>query len=147
MLNEHYLMKFGGLSEIEVAKVSEILNLEGIPFSVDRDQEIEEFNSASMKNDLRHFRPPNISTHILAVAIEDQDFQKISESGKLKLLDLGITDIAPSPEDFQSFTGTTLHKELLKEPNRLVVANFKHQIIIGGGLFLALYLMKYIFGF
>lgn len=80
-------MKFGGLSESEVSKISSILTEEGIEFSVGKDQEIEQFNSGSMKNNLRHYTPPNISTHILAITIEDEHFSKISEQSKIKLLD------------------------------------------------------------
>ena len=65
-------MKFGGLSEKDVSGISMILEGDGIPFSIDKDEEIEEFNSASMKNDLRHYTPPNISSHILAVTIVDE---------------------------------------------------------------------------
>jgi hypothetical protein len=109
-------MKFGGLSESEVSNISFILNNEGIPFSVGVDQEIEEFNTASMKNNLRHYTPPNISTHILAITIEDEDFSKISHSGKSLLLGLGITDEAPAPEDFSPSTGKSIHQDLIAGP-------------------------------
>src|SRR5690606_17777868 len=111
-------MKFGGLSESEVKLISDILSGEGIPFSIDKDGEIEEFNQSSMKNNLRHYAPPNISTHILAIAIDDDHFHQISDAGKLKLLDFGITDQAPSPEDFKPYTGNSIHKELVTGPVR-----------------------------
>ncbi len=133
-------MKFGGLSEKEVSAISKILEHDGIPFSIDKDQEIEDFNSASMKNDLRHYTPPNISTHILAVTISDEDFQKISEGTKAKLLPFGITDQVPSPEEFIPQTGESIHRELLKGPNRMIGVNFKHQLIVGA-LFMAGYLI------
>lgn len=123
-------MKFGGLSENDVEKISDVLNAEGITFSISSDDEITEFNTSSMKNDLRHFAPPNISTHVLQMSIQDEDFMKISEQGKQKLLDFGITDQAPAPEDFKPFTGQTIHKELVDGPKKLVASNFKHQLIV-----------------
>ncbi len=138
-------MKFGGLSEKEVLGISSILEGEGIPFSVDKDQEIEEFNSASMKNDLRHYTPPNISTHILAVTIGDEDFQKISAAAKAGLLDYGITDQLPSPEEFIPQSGESIHKELLKGPNRMIGVNFKHQLIVGAIVFGAYLVYEYVF--
>lgn len=137
-------MKFGGLSEKEVAGISKILEAEGISFSIDKDQEIEEFNSASMKNDLRHYTPPNISTHILAVTIGDEDFQKISTTSKAKLLVFGITDEVPAPEEFIPQTGESIHKELLKGPNRMIGVNFKHQLIAGAVLLAAYLYYEYV---
>lgn len=135
-------MKFGGLSEKEVKQITDILNLEGISFSVIKDDEIEDFNKASMRNNLRHYAPPHISTHILAISIEDEDFHKLSDSGRLKLLELGITDEAPAPEDFQPHTGETIHKELVEGPIRMVAFNFKHQLILGLLILLAFYLFN-----
>jgi hypothetical protein len=135
-------MKFGGLSEHEVTKISDILNAEGITFSISKDSEIEEFNSISMKNNLRHYTPPNISTHVLQISIEDEDFQKISESGKSKLLEFGITDQAPSPEDFEPFSGNTIHKELAEGPKRMIAFTFKHQLIAGLLLLAVYFLLK-----
>lgn len=123
-------MKFGGLSEDEVADISRILTTEGISFSIDKDHEIEEFNQTSMQNNLRHYAPPNISTHILAITIEDNDFGKLSDEAKLKLSDYGITDQIPSPEDFIPHTGESIHKELVKGPVRMIAFNFKHQLIV-----------------
>ncbi len=135
-------MKFGGLSESDVTKISDILNAENVSFSVGKDEEIEDFNSRSMKNDLRHYTPPNISTHVLAITIEDNHFPMISEAGKKKLLDFGITDQIPSPEDFTPFTGETIHKELSEGPKRLVAFNFKHQLIAGAILLILYFLLR-----
>lgn len=132
-------MKFGGLSEIDVSKISAILEAEGISYSVGKDQDIEEFNLKSMENNLRHYTPPNISTHILAITIEDDHFHKISDSGKRNLLDFGVTDQVPSPEDFKPFTGESFHKELIEGPKRLVAFNFKHQLILGVVMILIYY--------
>lgn len=136
-------MKFGGLSEQDMKEISDILNDENIPYTVDKDKEIEEFNATSMGNDLRHYAPPNISTHILAITIEDEDFHRISEGAKKKLLDFGITDQAPAPEDFQPYTGeSTIHKELAEGPKRMVAFNLKHQVIVGIVFLIVVYLLK-----
>lgn len=135
-------MKFGGLSEKEAKQISAILELEAIPFSVTKDNEIVEFNKASMRNNLRHYAPPHISTHILAVTIDDEHFHKLSDSGRFKLAELGITDQAPAPEDFQPHTGETIHKDLVEGPIRMVAFNFKHQLILGLLVLLAFYLFK-----
>jgi len=135
-------MKIGGLSEFEVSKISDILNGEGIPFTIEKDVEIEEFNQSSMENNLRHLAPPNISTHILAIAIEDDNFHTLSETAKLKLFDFGITDQMPAPEDFHPYTGNSIHKELVKGPVRMIGFQFKHQLIAGAVLLLVTYLIK-----
>lgn len=123
-------MKFGGLSENDVKKISEILGQEGISFSVDKDQELEDFNKTSMSNNLRHYSPPNISTHILAIDIEDEDFLRMSESARKKLQNFGITDQVPAPEDFVPFTGETIHKEMNRSQNRLIGMTNLHIVII-----------------
>lgn len=123
-------MKFGGLSEKDVMKISEILGQEGISFSVDKDQELEDFNKTSMSNNLRHYSPPNISTHILAIDIADEDFQRMSETAKKELQDFGITDQVPSPEDFVPFTGETIHKEMNKSHNKVIGMMNLHIVII-----------------
>lgn len=136
-------MKFGGLSEKEVEKISDLLGSENIPFSVDKDEEIEEFNTTSMENNLRHYAPPNISTNILAITIEDEDFHRISDSGKAKLLDFGITDQAPAPEDFKPFTGeSNVHQELAEGSKRMVAFNLKHQIITGIIFLVIVYMLR-----
>lgn len=136
-------MKFGGLSENEIAKISEILNAEGISFSVEKDKDIEEFNTASMNNNLRHYTPPNISTHILAILIADEDFSKISHLGKERLLDFGITDQIPDAKNFQPYTGNTIHKELVEGSQKVVVSNFKHQFLLGIFLLILVYVLKH----
>ncbi len=133
-------MKFGGLSEQEVAKISDILNGEGIPFSVESDADMQEYNTTSMQNNLRHFTPPSISTHVLAILIEDESFLKTSEGARAKLLDFGITDKAP--EEFQPFSGTTIHKELVHGPRRVIGFNLKHQLIVGLIMLGLMYLVK-----
>jgi hypothetical protein len=72
-------MKFGGLSESEIQVISKILESEGITFQIETDSDIAFFNERSIKNNLRHLSPPNISTHILSILIEDKDFELISD--------------------------------------------------------------------
>lgn len=128
---KRYRMKFGGLSENEVEKISKILSSESIPFEVGSDEAIVNFNENSIKNDLRHFSPPNISTHMLSITIADEDFGKISKKSKEHLLDFGITDQAPLPEDFTPHSGHVIQEDLAKNQNRIIAFNLKHQIIIG----------------
>lgn len=123
-------MKFGGLSEAEVGNISTILETEKILFAISKDEEIEAFNATSMKNNLRHYAPPNLSTHMLAITIADEDFAKLSDSSKTQLLEFGITDQAPSPEDFYPQGPESIHKQLAEGPKRLVAYNFKHQLIL-----------------
>lgn len=124
-------MKFGGLSENEVQVISEILASESIPFDIAADEAIVNFNDNSIKNNLRHFSPPTLSTHMLSISIQDEDFGKISQQSKERLLDLGITDQAPSPEDFVPHIGHVIQEELVRNQNRIVASNFKHQLLIG----------------
>lgn len=134
-------MKFGGLSESDVSLISDILRSEDIPFSIEHDQEIEDFNTSSIRNNLRHFTPPNISTNILAITIDDNDFGKLTEISKEKLLALGITDQVPSVEDFKPHTGFSIHQELADGPRKMVAFNFKHQLMLGI-LLVIIYLLK-----
>lgn len=137
-------MKFGGLSEVDVKKISEILESNCIPFSIGTDQDMEQFNSISMSNNLRHYSPPNISTHVLAIEINDDDFMKISSQSKEQLLEFGITDIVPAPEDFQPHSGNTIIKELAEGPRRVVAFNFKHQLLVGLIMLLIVLAVKYL---
>jgi len=135
-------MKFGGLSEREIQKISEILSVEGISFEITSDKDIQGFNEASMRNNLRHYNPPVISTHVLAIELSDDDFARISAPAKKKLQELGITDEVPSVEDFIPHTGETIQKELLKGQNRVVAYNLKHQIIVVLVIFFVVWLVK-----
>lgn len=138
-------MLFGGLSEDDVKKISDILTKEGIAFEITKDSAIEESNAASIKNDLRHFVPPNLSLHVLAISVEDEDFQKISPLARTELQSLGISDEPPLPEDFTPFSGQTIQKTLAKDPQRLVAFNLKHQIIAGLILLIIIGLIKTLF--
>jgi hypothetical protein len=124
-------MKFGGLSEIELESIAEILKTENINFSIETDSEITSFNDSSIRNNLRHLTPANLSTHILAISIADEDFEQITDLGKKKLLEFGITNVAPSADEFKSFEGNTILKEMLNGPIKVVGAGFVHQILAG----------------
>lgn len=98
-----------------------------------------------MKNNLRHLSPPIISTDLYAITIKDEDFANLSPASKKKLLELGITDQPPAPEDFVSYTGHSIHKDLLEGPKRMVAYNLKHQIV-AGLILLAIYGWIKLFG-
>ena len=119
-------MKFGGLSEDEVEKIKKVLEQEGISFEVGQDQEIVESNDESMRNNLRHYRPPDVSTHILGIFIDDIDFQKLSQVAKKQLMTFGITDQSPTPEDFVSDLSRPYKKA---EKFKLVHFIFKYIIL------------------
>jgi hypothetical protein len=137
-------MKFGGLSEVDVKKISEILELDGIPFSIGTDQDMEQFNTISMSNNLRHYSPPNISTHVLAIEIKDDDLIRISPQSKDQLLEFGITDIVPVFEDFHPHSGKTIISELAEGPRRVVAFNFKHQLVVGLAMLLIVLVIRYL---
>lgn len=124
------VMKFGALSEKEVEKITALLETESIPYEVTTDESIENFNARSMDNDLRHLSPPNISTHILAIVLEDESFKKMGATLKEKLLEFGITDETPDLEDFEHSGEETHHKTLLRGPQVIAGANLKHQIVV-----------------
>jgi hypothetical protein len=137
-------MKFGGLSEEDVKKIEEILSREGIAFEISKDNEIEELNASSLHNNLRHFVPPNLSLHVLAISIEDNDFQRLSALGKKELLGLGITDEAPLAEDFTPYTGHPIQETLARDPQKMIAFNLKHQLIAGIILLIIIALVKYL---
>ena len=119
-------MKFGGLSEQEVKKISKILSQDVIAFEVSQDEEIQAFNTRSIKNNLRHYSPPNISNHSLAITIEDGDILNLSSPAREALLQFGITDQAPAPEDFVPHSGATIHEKLAKDTNRALAFSTRH---------------------
>lgn len=129
-------MKFGGLSEEEVKKIKAILEQEKISFEVGQDQEILQSNDTSMRNDLRHYRPPNISTHILGISIDDHDYQKLSASSKEKLMGFGITDLAPAPEEFLSYS-----ERPAKRPVKFRMVHILMKAFIFGMLFIVGFLL------
>jgi hypothetical protein len=104
-------MIFGGLSEDEIEKIKSILDQEGVTYKAGVDGGILKMNDQSMRDNLRHYKAPDVSTHILAIEIEDEDFQKLSSTEKEGLLHYGITDVAPSPEDFETPTGVVKRPE------------------------------------
>jgi hypothetical protein len=67
-------MIFGGLSDEELEKIKAILDEEGITYKIGLDRGILEGNQSSIQNDHRHEYSPNISTHILAIEINDDVF-------------------------------------------------------------------------
>jgi hypothetical protein len=92
-------MEFGGLSEQEVKKITEILENENIKFQVSVDGQMISSNKQSLDDNLRHYRGASLSTHILTIIIKDESFAKLSEPAKMQLLNFGITDIIPNFEE------------------------------------------------
>lgn len=97
-------MIFGGLSEKEVEDISKLLSSENIIHEKMIDDEMMESNSKSMSYDLRHLHSPNISTHVLAIKIPEEEFSKISHELSEKLLNYGITNKVPEEFNEQEFT-------------------------------------------
>lgn len=135
-------MKFGGLSEGEVKEIIKILETESIEFYIEEDEDIASFNERSIKNNLRHLSPPNLSTHILSIYIEDHDLEMIPDKGKERLLVFGITNLVPKPEDLKAFTGETFHRNMADAPKTIIGASFFHQTIYGVILVLLAFAVK-----
>lgn len=123
-------MIFGGLSEKEVQEISKLLELENIPFKTAIDSNIMQANENSMQHNLRHLNPPSISTNILAIEIEDKDFEEMSAELESKLLDYGITNKVPTDLEFSSEPIEPIQSELLKGSKNVIGINWLHQIIL-----------------
>jgi hypothetical protein len=136
-------MIFGGLSEKEIKAISSLLNESNISFKVQTDTHIEASNSESIKFNLRHLNSPSISTHILAIEIKDDDFEKINESLASKLLEFGITNKAPEFYDPVEDSGPSeTHAEIRKGNKRLIGIDFGLQLLVVGVVFIIIYLIK-----
>jgi hypothetical protein len=123
-------MRIGGLSQKEMSLISDILEKEGVSYQLVEDDEIMKFNDLSMKNNLRHFNPPSISTHIMAIEIDDSSFFKLSTFAKEKLKEFGITDEIPEfPEPLEA-AGNSPREEILHGNRRVVGMNLKHQLVV-----------------
>lgn len=125
-------MIFGGLSEKELSQISELLEAEGINFEVSTDDSMMNANQESMGYNLRHLHPPNISTSILAIKLQDNAFEAMSEDLKKKLLDFGITD--QIPEEFNDLETQeepeSIHGQINQNNKKMVGTNFLLQAII-----------------
>jgi hypothetical protein len=135
-------MKFGGLSEKEINEISALLRAENISYEIKTDQEMINSNDQSMKHNLRHLNAPSISTHVLALLVPEDSFNKMSQELKEKLLDFGITDQVPLELDFSEEEPVLVQEELLKGSKRLVGRSFLHQLLIGGGALLIYWAIK-----
>jgi hypothetical protein len=121
----------GGLSEQEIKKISELLKSEEIPFEVKTDESMIAANQQSMKNNIRHLTAPSISTHILSIKVKEESFNHMSSGLKESLLEFGITDQVPSEIELQNTEPEIIRNHLNRNNNRIIGANFKHQIIFG----------------
>ena len=124
-------MLFGGLSEQEVQLVSALLESEGLKFEINTDQGMINANKESMQYNLRHLNAPTISTHVLAISVEEDAFDKMSEGLKAKLLDLGITNQAPPDFDFDDEPfAENVKRELLVGNKKQVGMYAWHQLLM-----------------
>jgi hypothetical protein len=129
-------MLFSGLSEQEVEKISKLLKSENITHEIVVDQEMLNANQDSISYNLRHLHSPNISTHVLAIKINNEDFEGISDALREKLLDFGITNMEPEEFKNQTFEHTP-------EPIQNHIKNFNIRII--GQTFLIILIIAFIF--
>jgi hypothetical protein len=126
-------MIFGGLSEKEIKKISELLDTYKVSYEVNEDQIIKESNDKSIKYDLRHLNSPSISTHILSIEINDTSFENMDEELEKSLLTFGITNKAP--EGFEESTEQSvseLHGKMLEGNRRLIGFENLYLVIISG---------------
>lgn len=139
-------MLFGGLSEKDLGKIISLLEKEGVPYKVEEDQAIQNANEYSMQNNLRHLNSPSISNHILAIKIEEKDFETMSPELKAGLLEFGITNEVPEGLEFSEDTSPaeTLHKDKHDGDKRIIGFNFLHQIVVGAGALGIYFLIKYL---
>ena len=72
-------MKFGGLSEKEMKAIEVILQDAGVKYDIQIDEHITAHNEKSMSNILRHYNGPDISTDMLAVEIDQSDFENLKQ--------------------------------------------------------------------
>lgn len=125
-------MIFGGLSEKELTQISELLDSENINYEASTDESMMNANQESMGYNLRHLHPPNISTSILAIKLQDNAFESISEDLKKKLLEFGITDQVP--EEFNELDTKEepelIHGQINQNNKKMVGTNFLIQAII-----------------
>jgi hypothetical protein len=136
-------MIIGGLSEKEVNVIEKLLKAENIEFTIIKDDSIINSNKESMKYDLRHLDSPSISTHVLAIELKEDGFEKMSESLKKELLKLGITNQIPDELELNNSEVEPIQSELNKGNKRLVGHNFLHQILLMLGAGAIYLLIKY----
>jgi hypothetical protein len=123
-----------------------LLEKEGIPYRVQEDQSIQNANDYSMQNNLRHLNSPSISNHILAIKIEEKNFENMSADLKQGLLDFGITHEVPEGLEYSESESPA--EELLKDKHdgdkRLIGFNFLYQMLVGLGALGIYFLIKYL---
>jgi hypothetical protein len=136
-------MIFGGLSEKEINKISHLLNENNIGFKVQTDTHIEASNSESIKFNLRHLNSPSISTHVLAIEIEDEDFEQMNEKLASQLLEFGITNVVPEDYDpVEESDPSETHAEIRKGNKRLIGIDFGLQLLVIGIVAVVVLILK-----
>lgn len=138
-------MILGGLSEKEVEEISKKLTDEGIRFSIKQDEDIARSNAHSLQNNLRHLNSPSISTHILSIHIDSNDYEKRSESLKEFLNRYHISQDVPPDMEQKGGSVQETHSEILKGNHRLIGHAFFHQVLLFIGALAIYALFKFIF--
>lgn len=137
-------MIIGGLSEKELAQISELLDFENINYEVSTDDSMVNANNESMGYNLRHLHPPNISTSILAIKLQDNAFESMSEDLKKKLLDYGVTDQVP--EEFNELDAKevpeSIHSQINHNNKKMVGTNFLLQAVFAIVMLLVYWLIN-----
>ncbi len=138
-------MVFGGLSEKEVEKISQILEESNIEFNVVMDNQMMDINDESMQYNLRHLNSPSISTDILAIEITTESFENMNEETANKLLDFGITNQVPEELEVDNDEPEAVQKQLITGNMRIIGHNFVHQLLLMAGAFVFYLLFKLVF--
>ena len=86
---------FGSLAQSEVKAITKLLDSETISYKVMRDDSVLESNRESINYDLRYLFPAKVSTNVLAIEVSDEEFSRMSNDLKSKLLDYGISNELP----------------------------------------------------
>jgi hypothetical protein len=145
-IKREIIMKFGGLSEKEADQISRILTKENVSFKVIYDDDIDDFNRHSIKNNLRHLSPPSISTHTLAIVINDEDFNILSAQCRSDLLPFGIGDQPPDFLNIDPVANHSIHKDLIEGQKRALGFNLKHQLFLLVFIFAIISLIRFFAG-
>ncbi|MAX67723.1 MAG: hypothetical protein QF441_03220 [Bacteriovoracaceae bacterium] len=135
-------MLIGGLSEQEVQKIKRLLETENISYLIKTDTSILETNSESIQHNLRHLNSPSISTHILAIELSEDAFNKMSQKLKNELLEFGVSDEVPQELELTEETPQNIQSEITKGNKRIIGHNLLHQIMLFAGAFIIYLVFK-----
>tara|TARA_B100001971_G_scaffold84647_1_gene78026 strand:+ start:142763 stop:143182 length:420 start_codon:yes stop_codon:yes gene_type:complete len=121
-------MHISGLSLSECDELKALLDAEGIKYSVVIDEELVQLNEAQKTDTLAHYLPGRVSTNLLKVEIESNEFAKISENTLKLMQELGLySENHPHPSEFEVYNEED--PEYLKE-HKLLKAKRLNYILI-----------------